>query len=114
MAHSIVTQLLSQLPMFLAYLIAMIVAVTFWQRCPRQSLFTIIAAALFLVVSVAQTVLTSYLIHTRNDLPAGGEQLGTILTVIGLIGGVLRALGFGLLLAAVFTGRSRVQSPWTD
>lgn len=109
-----VMQLLPQIPMLLAYLIAMILAVTFWQRCPTSALLTFVAGGLLLIVSIAQTFLNWYLIHGRDGLAAGNGNIGSILAVVGLVGSVLRALGFGLLLAAVFTGRSRAEGPWTE
>jgi hypothetical protein len=113
MGSSVFMQLASQTPMFLAYLVAMVLAIVYWQRCPMPSLLTLIASGLLLGLALGQTVLTSYLIHFQSDM-GGGAGIGSTLTMIGLAGNVLRALAFGLLLAAVFADRRRVEGPWTE
>src|SRR5262245_41368828 len=113
MGSSVFMQLASQVPMFLAYLVAMVLAIVYWQRCRMACLLPLIASGLLLGLALGQTVLTSYVIHFQNDM-GGGPGIGSTLTMIGLAGNVLRALAFGLLLAAVFADRQRVEDPWTE
>jgi hypothetical protein len=100
------TQLAVQTPIFLIYLAGMVFSLVFWRRCPISCLLTLLACVLLLIVSVTQTFVTQYLIFARNDLDLAHQKLGWMLSTVGVIGSFLRALGVGMLLAAVFLGRS--------
>src|SRR5437016_3479389 len=109
-----VTLLVQQVPMFLVYLAAMLLALTFWRRCPTPCALTLGAAGLLFVVSVGQTLLNFYLFSAREGSALPLTDRASMLTVINVAGSILRALGFGLLLAAVFHGRSRPEGPWAE
>ena len=98
-------QLLMQSPILLVYLAGMMFALAVWRRYPVPCVFVLIATTVLLVVSVAQTFLTQYLIHARVERGWEPAQLSWVLSASGLVGSVLRAIGLGLLLAAVFVGR---------
>jgi hypothetical protein len=113
MIQMVLLQLVGVAPILLAYLVGMILALTFWRRYPTPSLLTCVASALFLVLSVAQTFLTQYLLEAaRPELGWNNQQRSQMFTIIMVVGGVLRAAAFGLLLAAVFTGRRGTQQGW--
>src|SRR5262249_18712348 len=98
-------QLLGQSPVLVVYLVGMILALVFWRRYPGPCLLVLLATGFLLVVTVAQTFVAQYLMRARADLDWNHEQLGWMLSVIALTGSILRAIGFGLLLVAVFLGR---------
>jgi len=114
MGSTLVSQLAPQAPMLIAYLVAIVLAIMFWQRCPTPSLLTLIAAGLLLGTSVAQTFLFAYLMHAQDGMALGNASRGSIFGLVGFASGIVRALAFGLLLFAVFSGRKRVESPWTE
>jgi hypothetical protein len=101
--------LLGQSPVLFVYVLGLILALVFWKRYPGPCLFLLIATVLLLVVSVTQTFATQYLIHARAEKGWKDNELGLMLSTVGLAGGVLRAVGFGFLLAAVFLGRGVAQ-----
>jgi hypothetical protein len=51
--------LLPQIPVFLVWLVAIILALVFWKRHPTVSLLVVIALFVFLVLSAADTFFTS-------------------------------------------------------
>jgi hypothetical protein len=110
----LVAQLLPQAPLLLAYLTAVLLAVTFWQRCPTPALLTLIAAGLLLVVAVGQTFFNFYIIEARDNLGGGQTRIGWLFAAVGIISSLLWTLAFGLLLGAVFHGRRREQRPSED
>ncbi len=99
-------QLLGQTPVLLVYLLGPILALVFWRRCPVSSLLTLVASVLLLLLAVIQAFATQYLIiRARVELGWSSEEMSRVLSAVALVGNVLRALGLGLLLAAVFLGR---------
>jgi len=100
------TQLAGQSPVLLMYLVGMVLAVVFWRRYPRPCAFTVSAMGLLLLTSVGQTFATLYFIAYRG-ISLGQESggLAWMLMASTLVGTLLRALAFGLLLAAIFVGR---------
>ena len=110
-ASMFVSLLVQQVPMFLVYLAAMFLALTLWRRCPTPCALTLGATGLLFVVSIGQMLLNYYLFSARDGSGLSPGNRTSILTVTNLAGSILRALGFGLLLAAVFHGRSRPEGP---
>lgn len=103
------TQLVWQSPVLLVYLVGIILALVFWRRHSGPCLLVLVAAFLLLFVAVTQTIATHSLIRAREELGWGHGELAWMLSAIGLVGSVLRALGTGLFVAAVFVGR---RSAW--
>jgi hypothetical protein len=93
--------LVQQSPTLLAYLVGMILPVVFWRRCPTASVLTLAAFGILLFTSVIQAFLPAYFGH--QGLPP--QQFLTILSISGIVGGVLRAVATGLILIAIFAGR---------
>jgi hypothetical protein len=105
-AGMFLVQLLQQSPLLLAYVIAILLALTNWRRCPTSCLLTLVAAGLLLTISALQTFFNVYLIQNRAGMEGRADQLHSVLTTVAIGSGLFRALAFGLLLAAVFHGRS--------
>jgi len=99
------TQLLGQAPVLLVYLVGMVLALVFWRRCPRPAMLTLIGMALLLVTTLVQSFLFIYLVWARDDFGWSQERLGWMLSANGLMGSVIRAAAFALVLTAVFMGR---------
>lgn len=98
----ILSQLLSQAPVLLAYLAGIVICAVLWRRAPRAALLAMLATVLMLVTLVGTSVLQSQMIMNR----APGTNY-TPLAILGIAGALARAAAFMLLLIAVFTGRPR-------
>lgn len=102
-----VIQLLGQAPVMLVYLAAAVLALTLWKRHPLPSVLTLSAVGLMIVTSALQAVVTQHLLTASNEQGWDHQRTAMMLSGSGIIASLLRALGVGLLVAAVFVGRER-------
>jgi hypothetical protein len=65
----------------------------------------LIGILLLVAVTVTQTFVTQYLFFARADGDWDHQRLGWMLSAVALAGSFLRAIGLGLIVAAVFVGR---------
>jgi len=102
---AILTNLAIQLPVLIAMLVGIIIAIATWKRNPKSSLFALIAIVLFFILRVLGAVmnLLPYMLSRQLDLFP--SQIGFFSTVSGVILNILDAGAWGLLLAAIFSGR---------
>ena len=107
-------QFVWQAPVLLAYLVAMGVAVVYWRRYPTPSKLTLAACGLLFAVSVGQTILQLVLFQQRADLGVTPEQMSVILNVSNFVSSMLRTGALGLLVAAVYSGRTTVPRQWVE
>lgn len=96
---------LMQLPVYLVWLAGVVLCVYNWQRHPRPARITLIALVVLFLTSLAGTALSSWLPFFLHAQGMAASRMGLISTLIGVIRAVLNALGFGLLLAAIFGWR---------
>jgi hypothetical protein len=107
-------QLIEQSPLLIAYVIGLALALIFRSRCPIPCALAATAMALMLIVTLGAAYLSSYLIQRRSlsvwsveDFSRMLEESDRLTRAVGLISNVVRALGIGLLLTAVFVSRGR-------
>ena len=104
------SQLAVQTPLFLVYLAGLVFSLVFWRRCPIPCLLVLLACVLLLIVGVTQTFVIQYLVVARHDWDWEYQRFSWMLSTVAIVGSFLRALGLGMLLTAVFLGRS--VPPW--
>lgn len=97
--------LLTQLPILLVCFVGIVLAIVRWQCHPRVSLLTLIGIGLFLLDLSLNIFLNvgMPLWFARRDVSV--TQIGTFLAVKSILASLLVALAWGLLLAAIFSGR---------
>jgi hypothetical protein len=100
------SQLLIQAPVLVAYVIGLFLALKFWSRYPLASRLAFFATGILLLVTVALTLVPSYVMYTP-DLGWSMAQRSLVMAAIAIVGSVIRALAFALLLGAVFVDRNR-------
>ncbi len=105
---NVLIQLLTQLPVYAVMLVGAIVAVVRWQRHPQVSLLAVIGLAVLFVDSLAGRVLNAALPMMVVSRAMGGNstRVGSMFGVCNIVSAVVGAVGYGLLLAAVFKGRA--------
>jgi hypothetical protein len=108
-------QLAHGAPVLLVYVVGLILALVFWRRCPLPCALALIGTGLLLVATLAQMLVFVYLV--RGQLSRGWSQVqfSWMLSANAFAGGFFRAVGFGLVLAAVFVRRPSDRSgrpPW--
>jgi uncharacterized membrane protein len=95
--------LVTQAPVYLMWLIGIVLAIIYYRRRPAAAMFTLIAMVILLMTSVFGSILNAWLPlawHTRG-LPIG--QVGLVQGVLSLTRSLLNAVAFALLLAAIFS-----------
>jgi hypothetical protein len=92
-------------PELLVYLVGIVLALVFRRRYPGPCLFMLVATVLLLVVTITQILGTQYLWRAKDELDWDYSKLGRILSSVSLSANSLRAIGLGLLLAAVLFRR---------
>jgi len=102
---SFLTQLAGQSPVLFVYLVGMALALVFWRRYPRPCALVLIAMGFLMLTSMGQAFVSLYFIQRGVGLDWEPQRVGRLLMINTLAGSFVRALAFGLLLAAVFVGR---------
>ena len=110
--YSILLQnIIVQLPVIIVALVACIVTVMNWHQSPSASRFSLIGFGLMLVlcfiIPIAQSFVQWKLMPIGGPAPA---NIRYIFTGLGFLWAILRAVSYGFLLAAVYTGRSEPRS----
>ncbi len=102
--HSILQQLLNQVPMMVADLGAIVTAIILWRRAPLSSLFIILACGVTLVL----LAIYPFAYRATVRLLAGNAQtVSTINAAFGITWAVVGAISTTLLVLAVYTDRKK-------
>jgi hypothetical protein len=96
-----------QLPVYLALLAGIVLALVFWRRHPTVSLLGVIAFVLLLIVGVVGTFLSAYLPITLQRQGLRAADIGYTIGIINLVASVVAAGAWAALLVAFFIGRRR-------
>ena len=102
---NVFAQLVGQAPLLLVYVVGMVVALSYLPRYRRPAMMTLIATGALLAVSIGQAFLVQYVIQA-NSSGMGSPGLGGMLSIVALASSLIRAAATGLILAAVFMGRT--------
>ena len=99
------------LPVWFILLGGMVVAIVFWPACPRSSLLTLLALLLLGASFAVGPFVDAQLVQARFAQGWTVEQFGLQSLLAHTIVNLGRAVGFALLLTAVFIGRRRDPLP---
>lgn len=101
---------LEQLPTFLALLAGIVFAITRWKQHPKVAMVVVIALAFLLLAQVVFTILyvvvPSWFIRSSEGYENIRTVIDRVYLVLGLLSNGAAAIGFGLLLAAIFMRRT--------
>ena len=103
------SQLLYGVPMLLVCVGGIVFAARYWRRWPRPAMLAVTGLALMLFASVAGAAAQAYFIGSAG--PGGMGAVALRMQVIGFAFTMVRAVGLGLLVAAVFAARPREAAP---
>ncbi len=88
-------------PMLLVYVVGIALAVVYWRRCPRAAAMVLIACAAMLLTTMAFSVFRVLLARIQGVSGMRSDMYVAVSFGVG----VIRAGGWAVVLAAVFTGR---------
>ncbi len=95
----------TQLPLLLVWLVGVILAITNWQRYPKTALLTLIALGIFFLRTLIGTYLSMWLPLMLSRSGVLSSQIGLVITIQSIVLSLASALGWGLILAAIFGRR---------
>ena len=100
---------LEQLPSFLALLAGVVFAITRWKQHPKVAMVVVIALAFLLLAQIVFTIMyvvvPSWVIRSSEGYENIRIALDRTYLVLGLLSNGAAAIGFGVLLAAIFMRR---------
>jgi hypothetical protein len=99
--------LLPQAPLYIVWLIGIVVAIRNLHRFQRPAILALIALLVSLLASLVGGVMSTPLLiffHTRMGLSF--ERIGIINFAVQVAQSIILALGWAIILFATFTGRS--------
>lgn len=99
------SQLLYQGPTLLVQAVAILLALMNMRRARGAAVLTVIGVTIMVVTAGISVLAFAQFLQARVDGDAGGRGADTMLQAAGVVGSIGRAIGLGLLVAAIFVGR---------
>ena len=100
------SQLVGQAPVLVALLVMLVLCLVLWGRYPRVCLLAFLGSLLLLFTGFVFPLAGTYVDRTWSSA-GSGATLGETLLALALVSNAVRAVGYGLLTAAIFAGRTR-------
>jgi hypothetical protein len=106
------SQTVAAAPLLLVYVVGMVLAARWWRRAPRAAMLALSGFALLLLATIGGSAVQALLVASA---PAGAlASMAIKMQVYFFAFTVVRAIGTGLVVAAVFAGRPRDRSGGFD
>lgn len=102
--------LAARLPMYVVWIVAIALAVSRWERHRTVSLLVLISVVVELVLSVVGILVAMALPTWMLREGMASSQVGTAMSVVGLVQSLISAVCWGLVIGAVFIDRRRGSS----
>jgi hypothetical protein len=99
--YAVFSNILLDLPAHLVKLVGIVLCFVYWGRYPRACLLALIAI-LFFYLQSAIAVAVSLWVQTAVRRSMTATDIGTYFQISGFAQSVVKAIGFGLLFAAIF------------
>jgi hypothetical protein len=106
----ILTNLAVHIPIYLVWLAGIVLSLLTWRRNPRPSLYAILGIVCLFVSDMISLYMTTALIRPGLDRTSYGH-IATLMTIESVVMAIMRAISWGLLVAAIFVGRNRQPAP---
>jgi hypothetical protein len=104
----LLSQLGYQAPALLVYLVAFILALVYMRRASMPCVLTLVGVGILVVTMLAVAVVQASLLDSRHADGRDPAEFARLMTIVGIAGSCVRAVGLGLLVAAIFAGRRSV------
>jgi hypothetical protein len=92
-------------PVLLAYLAGLVAALTLWGQYPRVCMLVMIASIILLATTIGQQLLSYSMMNQMRSSGWSAQQYSVYMTMVALVGNILRGVGFGILIWAAFVER---------
>jgi hypothetical protein len=111
MALQTISAYLTQLPVYLVWVIGIGLAIVSWRRHPGAAQLTLAALFIFFMTSIGGTAISSWLPLTLHARGMAAQQMGIVSAIISVIRAIFNAFAFGILFAAIFGWRGESPNP---
>lgn len=105
MGSYVLQQLGYATPLLIVYLVGIILSAVFVRKYPLPAMLTLAGAVILFVNVIALALVQGYFIQARVTSGWTLQEYTQVTMVVSAIGGIVRALGSALLIAAIFVGR---------
>lgn len=102
--------MVGNLPMLLAYAVALIFIIVRWRRAPRASLLALCGVLLGLFLQVLMPLLYVWASRRAMNAENPALEMQSLYTILALAGSIAHAVSFGFLFLAIYADR-RYPSP---
>lgn len=99
------SQLLYNTPVLLVAAGGFLAAIAYYRRAPAAARLVLLACVLYFLDRISGVACTAWLLHANDNGALEGQRLSVWMSLVGILGSLLFALVFALLLAAAFVGR---------
>jgi hypothetical protein len=89
----------------MVWLVAVILAIVFWKRQRTVSLFVLIALSIFFVLSITDVLFAAWITLQGTRMGLAAQQIASYYAVKSIVRELCSAVGWALLIAAVFGWR---------
>jgi hypothetical protein len=110
----LLSQLGYQVPVLLVYLVGIILALVYMRRASLPCALTLTGIGILVVAMVGVAVVQASLMDSRQADGRGPRDIAQLMRSVAIAGSCIRALGVGLLVAAIFVGRRPVAGGLTE
>ena len=107
MGSYLLQQIAYSIPGLLAYLAGLILALIFIKKYPLPAMLTLVGSLILMVTTIGIILIQFLLFRSRLQNGWSGTDFNRMLGIVSIFGNILRALGVGFWLAAVFIGRKK-------
>jgi hypothetical protein len=102
-----------QAPQILVYLVGFVLGLMYLRRTGAPATLCLVGCGLSLAAVVIGAAAQALILQRRVEEGLSNERVASLLSTVGIAGSVVRALGLGLIVVAVFLGRRSVARPIT-
>jgi hypothetical protein len=103
--RSTLGSLLIQLPLYITWLVGIVLALVWWKRHPRVSLLAVIGLTAMLILTVLTSIANLWLPFWIENFGTGRMGISVIFLIMNILEGILMAGIWIVVLAAIFNGR---------
>jgi hypothetical protein len=101
----LIQQLAYSAPVLIVYLAGIVLGVIFIKKYPTPAMLTLVASVILLVTTVGVFLAQAYITRSRLEYGWSTDRYSQMMSLVSIAGTIVRAVGLGLWLAAVFVGR---------
>lgn len=100
-----------QIPMMLAYVVALIVVITRWRRVPRASMLALCGLLFGLFLLTLAPLVYAWLAQKINSGGASRTEVASMYFIAGVGISICHAISFGFLFLAIYADRRSPTTP---